>query len=426
MCTPKAAVAFLAILSSPFWSSQAGGIDPSKRIVVQPQPIASVPDAVATPPTPAELAAQADAIARIPNARVQFGLHNVPRELEGVLGVFRGQDPVRELQVFMDGIRLAVLGTGTESLKQVAIFNDELRAQKHVRTNVFIRGRPVISAQLILHVEAPTGRVIGVNGTFLPDRGMPVEPKLASSTAVSLAMEAIRQRYPGAYNISSSTQPILAYGFDADSRGHLVWKLEVSYDHAEGGGPELVMIDASNGAVVRHWPLWQNALSRRAYTMNNSAQVANLPGTLLFSEGGTSTDLDATSAYQLAAEPYSFLLSRFGRDSYDGTGKEIRLSVHYGLRYNNARHVVKDGFSILAFGDGDGTEYGSFAREPDVVSHEYGHAVNRNIVALGFDPIEESGSLDEAFADLFSISSDAQHRGLTEECFRHVSGQGMA
>lgn len=90
----------------------------------------------------------------------------------------------------------------------------------------------------------------------------------------------------------------------------------------------------------------------------------------------------------------ALLLEEWGRDSYDGAGRTVSASVHYGQQYANA---FWDGVQLV-FGDGDGVVFERFTRSVDVLAHELGHAVVESTAGLLYEG--QSGALNESFCDV--------------------------
>jgi Zn-dependent metalloprotease len=86
----------------------------------------------------------------------------------------------------------------------------------------------------------------------------------------------------------------------------------------------------------------------------------------------------------------------YARDSYDGEGAAVLLTVHYGRAYANA---FWDG-THLVFGDGDGEIFRRFTRAVDVLAHEFAHAVTERTAGLVYQG--QSGALNESVSDVFA------------------------
>jgi Zn-dependent metalloprotease len=86
----------------------------------------------------------------------------------------------------------------------------------------------------------------------------------------------------------------------------------------------------------------------------------------------------------------------YGRDSYDGNGHPVSLTVHYGRDYANA---FWDG-TQLVFGDGDGRVFERFTKPVDVLAHELTHAITEHTAGLVYEG--QSGALNESVSDVFA------------------------
>lgn len=89
-----------------------------------------------------------------------------------------------------------------------------------------------------------------------------------------------------------------------------------------------------------------------------------------------------------------YFSNTFNRDSYDGNGAAIKVTVHFGSNYNNA---YWNGSQIV-FGDGDGYQF-SPLMQLDVVVHELTHAITTSESNLYYNG--ESGALNESCSDFF-------------------------
>jgi Zn-dependent metalloprotease len=279
---------------------------------------------------------------------------------------------------------------GSEDFSARKSQRDEL-GQVHVRISQSIAGLPVVGAEMIVHVDEATGNVLGVNGQFVADRGLARAARVGAGAAIENAA--------AEYGISDyrvEGAPELTYIINnGDVR--LAWTNEISYVDEEGDQRDRLFADAVSGEPVDRHPLYHRAKSRRTYTCNNGT---TLPGTLLFSEGGTTTDVTALAAYNNAGTTYDYYWTKHSRDSYNNAGAILHSSVHYSTNYNNA---FWNG-SQMVYGDGDGSTFGPFARSLDVVAHELTHAVTGSTAGLVYR--NESGALNEAMSDVFGAATE--------------------
>ena len=108
------------------------------------------------------------------------------------------------------------------------------------------------------------------------------------------------------------------------------------------------------------------------WTVHDAESRTTLPGTPARSAGEPETgDVAVDEAATGIDATLQMFLEDLARDSYDGAGAPVSLTVHYGSRYNNA---FWDG-TQLVFGDGDGRVFERFTKPVDVLAHEFSHAV---------------------------------------------------
>ena len=104
------------------------------------------------------------------------------------------------------------------------------------------------------------------------------------------------------------------------------------------------------------------------YTARNRT---TLPGSLLTSTTNAWNDPAAVDAHAYAATVYDYYKTKFGRNSIDGNGLQLRSTVHYSTKYNNA---FWNGVQMV-YGDGDGTTFLPLSGDLDVIGHELTHGV---------------------------------------------------
>ena len=99
------------------------------------------------------------------------------------------------------------------------------------------RGVPVFAGVLRAHSDA-AGRLVAVNGTFIPDIApLSVEPRLSPAEAEVMAVAAVSKRLgtdrDTVLQVSSSTLYVFRSNLARGVSGcaHLVWEVEVANDH---------------------------------------------------------------------------------------------------------------------------------------------------------------------------------------------------
>lgn len=147
-----------------------------------------------------------------------------------------------------------------------------------------------------------------------------------------------------------------------------------------------------------------NATTSREIYDAQQRGIAGLPGRLVRREGSApSPDVSVNEAYDHSGITHDFFSRRFMRNSLDDRGLTLISSVHVGKNLNNAFWTGQQ----MAYGDGDGKLFTRFTRSLDVVAHELTHGVISYTANLVYE--NESGALNEHFADVFGILTRQWH-----------------
>lgn len=290
---------------------------------------------------------------------------------------------------------------GTESFTVRRASEDKL-GQAHVRLSQTIAGLPVVGAELIIHADAKSGKVIGVNGRFAVDTNLPREPRVDAGDAIATALAEY-----GLAGARVEGAPELTYIVDRKDAVRLAWTNLVAYQSEQGAELDRIFADAITGEAIARHPQVRRAKNREIYDCGNQTIWANC--TLMFSEGGSSGDTTAMAAYNNAGIAYDYFSNNHSWDSFDDAGKTIKQGVHFGSSFNNAGWTPAGTYTAIAYGDGNGTLWSPFPFSLDVVGHEFGHGVTHE--TADFDYVGESGSIDEAYADIFGASVEAYSDG---------------
>lgn len=355
-------------------------------------------------------ASQQQAIAELPRVdRLSTAADGTVTFVAGRLGGIDPSAVADQAPAAMRRLSVA-LGLGTDARFAVRDVEEDRIGQVHVRMQQLHNGLPVIGADTVLHLAARTGTVLAVNGTPRRLGELPTTPALDADKAIGLALEQV-----GIHGTALG-EPQLTYVVGDDGRVHLAWSVQVAWQSVEGEERDLVFADAVDGTLAARHAQIHRSKYRRVYTANYGS---SLPGTLLFNEGGSSSDTTAMGAYNNAGHTYDYYFNRFGRDSYNDAGATLTSTVHYGSSYNNA---FWNG-SQMVYGDGDGTNFSPFARAFDVVAHELTHAVTEDTANLVYQ--KEPGALNEAMSDIMASAAEAYVDGgitsttwdIGEDCY---------
>ncbi|HJW96184.1 MAG TPA: M4 family metallopeptidase [Thermoanaerobaculia bacterium] len=316
----------------------------------------------------------------------------VPTFVTGELGQLGPGAADKAAKAFLKSQNLLKM-QGTEDFDTKSISTDGL-GQTHVKFQQTLKGLSVFGAEYIVHSDK-TGKVIGMNGRFAVDENLPRNPSVDAVTATQNAAADY-----GITNYRVLGPATLTYIVNEKSNVFLAWAVDVAYTDNRGPQVDTIFGEAANsGRAVGRAPHNMYLKNRKVYTANNGT---TLPGSLLWSEGGTQTsDTTAQAAFNYAGNVYDFYKNVFTRDSYDGAGATIISSVHYSSSYNNA---FWNG-SQMVYGDGDGSQFIPLSKALDVDAHELTHAVTERTAGLTYS--NESGALNEATSDILGNSCEA-------------------
>ena len=272
--------------------------------------------------------------------------------------------------------------------------------QSHVRMTQTWRGIPVLGGELIVHVDGEG--LLGISGRFVPGLDLPAVAALAPNQAAGAAVRFVEQQGGANVEVVDVLEPVVWA-----ISGEPVLTVPVRAMWAEDGELAFrdVHVDASTGAIVGSLSRIYTAKNRKIYNLSQACiSTGNeLPGTLLFSEGGSSSDTAGTGAYNGTGKTYDYYKAVFNRDSYDNAGAMLVSSVHgqfstgTSCTKNNAAWLDAP-YSQMAYGDGDGSTFSNLASGLDVTSHELTHAVCSSTANLTYE--KESGALNEANSDI--------------------------
>ena len=175
--------------------------------------------------------------------------------------------------------------------------------------------------------------------------------------------------------------------------------------------------DAPLGRRPRRPREWSPLLTGPSTTPESRT---TLPGTPARSAGEPETgDVAVDEAATGIEATLAMFPDDLARDSYDGAGAPVSLTVHYGSRYNNA---FWDG-TQLVFGDGDGRVFERFTKPVDVLAHEFSHAVVEHTADLTYRG--QSGALNESVADAFASCLKQRLLGQDADEGDWLIGQGI-
>lgn len=373
--------------------------------------------------------ALAAAVAAIPAARAQstearaqnLGFTSVTRGEHGRTDLLSGPSRLRAanadaVDALFSGELGTVYGLSVDDSVRVQQVVDLADGRRFHRSRQYYRGVPVWGDGLVVQTDA-AGRVEAVFGASIAISGLDVDkPRAASELfpdAVRSALLAdgqeLRLAASAARLFRYTRAPELAV-YAAD--GHaptLAWDADVLYETGARPFHARLFIDARSGKLLNSYTYVQDALNRAVHNLNGScvsASGSGLPGPLALSEGGSSSDSVVTQAYRNTGRVYWWFRDAFGRDSFNGSGAKITVSVKavfQGANGCSGDNAYWSG-SQIAMGTG-GSMFYDMNSEPDVIYHELGHAVTQYTSNLVYQ--RQSGGMNEASSDIYAAAVEA-------------------
>jgi hypothetical protein len=157
--------------------------------------------------------------------------------------------------------------------------------------------------------------------------------------------------------------------------------------------------------------------TRVVHSAHNTEQ---LPGDVVRDDDDPVTgDAAVDEAHESSGVVLELFATQFDRQSADGRGGELTITVHYGQNYDNA---FWDG-TQLVFGDGDGVIFDRFTKPMDVMAHEFTHAVTQFTAGLNYQG--QSGALNESVSDVFASMAKQRALGQTADQADWLIGEGI-
>ena len=161
------------------------------------------------------------------------------------------------------GSIFGITNVATE-LKEVRVAKDR-QGGTHITYQQFYRGVPVFAGQLRSHFDA-SDELVAVNGTFVPEILVDLNPSRSAEDAVRTAVAKVEADLGRKGELSAAGTTLLVFreGLAKGVAGpnHLAWQVEV------GDGTsvrEFVYVDAHTGKFVDQITGIQDGLFRRAY-----------------------------------------------------------------------------------------------------------------------------------------------------------------
>jgi len=313
---------------------------------------------------------------------------------------------------------------------------------RHVRMAQQYKGVPVYGSELIAHFSKDNA-LEAVNGTYVEGIEVDPTPQKSSDEAVRIALSDLKSFF----GAGQPNRPELII-FPWEGQNYLAWRFELFSDSPMGRWEYFV--DANTGEVIfkanrikdteavgtgtgvmgsarTHIDTDKNGSQYRMidYTReaannphghngqmpagnNIRTYVAStsLPGTLATDADNVwnaPSQASSVDGHVYSALVYDWLLATLGRNSFDNAGGSMIVSVDYSAEGNNNAYWNGSQMVVWSWGTG----WRSLAGCPDVIAHEWGHAVTDYESGLIYQ--KESGALNESFSDMMGAAFEFAH-----------------
>jgi Zn-dependent metalloprotease len=262
----------------------------------------------------------------------------------------------------------------------------------------YFKGLEVIGSMAFHHQGPLTSDVTDLLARFDLD----IHPTLTADQAVAMA------RSLGTATLKLAQVPTLKIlPSDENDSARLVYWVTLQGDATHAGRD--VMIDAHDGTVIANMSHWLTLAPVKVYQATDDCQYVDQESgapmqydvsqcSLVINNGRASgADASALRARDNSLDVLKYYSTHHSRDSFDNDGTTVSSVVHIGHHFDNA--FWDSDAQVMAYGDGDGQEFGDFTRGVDVAGHEMTHGVTSETARLLY--YGEYGALNEAFSDFF-------------------------
>lgn len=318
----------------------------------------------------------------------------------------------------------------------------------HVRYNQMHMGLPILGGEAIVHFDH-AGNLQMARTSIARNLPASVTPVIDAAEAKELALAAGEETNDRSFSLGASQAELLVVPLDILQRtgtpdSRLVWKVRV-YDYDSGGKrfDEHIYLDANNGAVLHRESNIRNAIQH--YTIDCSVEqppydcALDLPidygdPPMTYYHGRSydqpvrgphpddttiffgSTDVD--NNFDQLIQVHDLVWNAFG---LDGANNQGGTNLQYPQYTDAAVHY--DGFdpgpcpNAFYWPDSNGLMgFCLGASVPDVVAHEYGHALQHH-QGPSFTYSGESGAIQESHSDVFGEYGEDYIEGSNDWIF---------
>ncbi|GAB4487487.1 MAG: hypothetical protein OHK0019_02570 [Saprospiraceae bacterium] len=275
-----------------------------------------------------------------------------------------------------------------------------------------VEAHPNLLSRVIYFVDANTGEVIHhYDFTCKIDGGRHSECGGSGSSSEN-------NNQPTATTTALTPPPVTGTGIDllGQNRSFGAWQQGSTY-YLEDASKPMFNSSASNmpgdpvGVIVT---LDAGNTSPENQNFDYSFVTSN---STTFSSNATSNGANAVSAHWNSIKSYEYFLNTHGRNSIDGVGGNIISFINVSEGNGTSMENAYWNGAAMWYGNG-GSTFKKLARGLDVGGHEMTHGVIEKTANLVYQ--NESGALNESFADIFGAMIDRDDWEIGEDVMQDL------
>ncbi len=336
--------------------------------------------------------------------------------------------------------------------------DDDILGYHHARLEQRHRGLKVFGGEILVHFNAEDA-AYQVNGRYVPEIDLAVEPRLTPADAIAAAQADLAARgKPG--GALARKPELLIYAWNTAPT--LAYELTIVRGIAEDWR---YWVDALSGRIVNHF--------NDAATAWNDQVPVSISGNLLPGEGAASNDVmgmsvelyfdepviyyylystnppyadwyihnSATNGYEdtnscarrtspswgssdsteySAAYNFNIVMNYFhdvhGRDSFDNMNHQALVYVHVPSGVDNCGYMPSDDYFFFYPGSNNAE-----MTVLDLCGHEFTHAVNKAMTHYTYQG--EAGAIAESFCDIFGTAIEFSAQPYTNVYPNRIAGR---
>ncbi len=263
--------------------------------------------------------------------------------------------------------------------------------QVHYFYQQTISGVPVYGATLSVH-QQNGNQIYALNGNLATESEV-FSGSISEEKAILIALEeGKKEASSDAVKVGQVEQVIFngqALGVSDDSQNYLSFAVTILSNDENMAFGQKYLVSSVDGSILFTEGVIRQALDRQIKDCKNSASCSKSRN-----EGEPAVNIaDVDKTYDVLGTSYEFLNTMLSRDGFDGKGSAYVANVQY-----------RDQTCPNAWFDGRQISICKGLAVPDIIVHEFTHAMNKSGPAFLY--ANQSGAIDEALADIYAYAVD--------------------